>query len=324
MNIEIYPSTEFHDRRKKGIGGSDIGKIMNVSAFGSALDVYCDKLGLTDPLEDSFPMRMGRNMEPIIRQEYLTQNDADMRFADSGFQMIVTKDDYYYYHPDGLLHDVVKDESYAVWEAKYSQRYNVWGDTPEDVPLEYQYQVQWGMFVCDLPYCDLSLIIGREYRQFRIMRDDALIKTIKTAVNSFWNDNVLTSTPPPPSDLKSDEELLKELYADLGEQVEADVELMELAEDYITYKENLKISEEKLQGLKNKIEAKMKNGNHCTSDFFKISWKQGKDKKKVDLKQSIQDMIDDGVLNESSVKEYTESNTIISPGNRPLLVKRVK
>ena len=169
MNIEIYPSAEFHDRRRKGVGGSDVGKIMGVSAFGSALDVYCEKLGLVDQKPDNFPMRMGRKMEPIIRGEYMTQNASEnsplMEFCNSEMeeQMIVTKGDYYYYHPDGLLTSELDGARYPLISILNAEKKNSGskilddcvdfpvGDSPSDRPGLWGHGSRAGRLQLEIP-----------------------------------------------------------------------------------------------------------------------------------------------------------------------------
>ena len=341
MKIEVYPKSEFLERRKHGIGGSDIGAIMGVSVFKTALDVYCDKLGLVEQSEPSFAMRMGNRMESVIRDEYLLQNENEIYLdhtEDPDMKSIIVTDGIYYYHPDGIinevfphkyLHKVSPCNYIGLWEAKYSTRYDAWGMTAEEVPLEYQYQVQWGMMCSDLPYCDLSLIIGREYRQFRIKRDDKLIKQLKTAVDKFWNDYVLKSTPPPPSDKKSDEELLRALYADEGSTITADVEIVELADEFLGLKDEIGRLGDVQQGIRNKIEAKMQTANLCMSDYFKISWKQSKEKQKIDWETVAKELLEElepdiHPMYKSFYQDTIAENTTTKQGSRPFLVKRLE
>ena len=77
MRIDIEQGTdEWLDWRKgegdiHGIGGSDVSKILGVSRYGSALDLYNEKLDLTPPNDESgkeFILARGHRIEKVARK----------------------------------------------------------------------------------------------------------------------------------------------------------------------------------------------------------------------------------------------------------------
>ena len=58
--------------RKKGIGGSDIGAIMGLNKYMSALTVYKVKVeGLQIDLSDNANVRRGKDLEDLILKNYV-------------------------------------------------------------------------------------------------------------------------------------------------------------------------------------------------------------------------------------------------------------
>ena len=60
----------WHEARKSGLGGSDIAAVLGLSKWASPMDVWYQKRGLVDPLEESNAMRRGRLLEPAIAEWY--------------------------------------------------------------------------------------------------------------------------------------------------------------------------------------------------------------------------------------------------------------
>ena len=56
--------------RSKGIGGTDIGCIVGVNPWKSIMDLYLEKVGITEPQEMNEAMELGLEMEPILRKRY--------------------------------------------------------------------------------------------------------------------------------------------------------------------------------------------------------------------------------------------------------------
>ena len=61
---------EFHEIRRKGIGGSDIAAIMGMDKWRSPMDVWLEKTGRADPKDETTMTRHGHLMEPIILDMY--------------------------------------------------------------------------------------------------------------------------------------------------------------------------------------------------------------------------------------------------------------
>lgn len=79
MNFIFTSREEWLNQRKKGVGGSDIAAICGLDPYRSPLDVYLDKVGESEPIEDNAFMKAGRYLEPVV---------ADMFQDETGLQLI--------------------------------------------------------------------------------------------------------------------------------------------------------------------------------------------------------------------------------------------
>lgn len=69
MNFITNSREEWLNNRRKGIGGSDIAAIVGLDPFRSAYDVYLDKIGEAEPVEDNDFMKWGRLLEPLVANQ---------------------------------------------------------------------------------------------------------------------------------------------------------------------------------------------------------------------------------------------------------------
>lgn len=64
--------------RTKGIGGTDIGAIIGVNPWKGPMDVYLEKIGITEPQEDNEAMWWGREMEPTLAKRYAKEKNIEI------------------------------------------------------------------------------------------------------------------------------------------------------------------------------------------------------------------------------------------------------
>jgi putative phage-type endonuclease len=320
MNIEYYPSEEFHERRRLGVGGSDVAAIVGVSRWRTPLEVYMDKKGLAEPIEENEAMKMGKMHEPTIIELYNEKNDYWIDDSSPvGEKAIVKKGEHYYFHPDGFIYD--NDKIIGGFEAKTSRVMKDWGFEPHEIPQEYILQCQWGMFVCDLPFFDLAVLLqGVEYRQYRIERDDTVINTLKTAVDAFWRNNVLDSIPPPPTGAKSDSQLLNALYEQTDKQVQADEIALAFIDKLETTRIAIKHLEDEKREAENFLKVAIGEAIELINPSHKITWKKPKDTIKVDWKtiaeKAIRLMTASDSVYKEKLMEYINAHSTVKENAR--------
>jgi len=172
---------EWHEARRKGLGGSDIAAALGVSPWKTQLELWGEKTGLApSSFDGNEATEWGSKMENLLMEKYEEVNtDHRVLVQDS-----VSHKDYPFMRAnvDGVIVDRSEGvRTLGVWEGKTSQ--NEW----TEVPVNYQLQVQHYMFVLDLPFAIISVLFhGNMYREFRIERDPAYETDLLPQLEAFW------------------------------------------------------------------------------------------------------------------------------------------
>lgn len=339
MKVIEYPKSEFLERRRGGVGGSDIAGIMGRNKWSSPMQVYLEKMDLADN-EVNDAMRMGNLLEPVVRQMYRDKNNVKVLSSIGDKVLVVEKQGpgfKYFYHPDGLVVNVRDEDElndlthnlgkYALnmiltgaLEVKTSKMFSAWGDTELEIP-DYAYlQCQWGCFVMDLEDIDLALLLGgSEYRQYTIERDEDLIKEMVCSADDFWESYVIPGTVPPPTDQKADREALSSLYEGNLDDLEPDAELIELGSNLAEAKKAFKIAEDQKRGAENLVKKKLGDHTSASCDIFKVTWSKPSSSAKVKWEAvagQLLSHIPDEVNADRLLTELVESNTKLSKPSR--------
>jgi putative phage-type endonuclease len=169
-------SPEWHNARK-GIGGSDIGSVMNKNPWKSAYTLWAEKTGLlADDAEPSMPMKLGTAFEPAIRNLFQEGNKDWLTVHETGTWQSV-------HNPllkanvDGIIE--WSDGKLGVLEIKFTRQY--WDELPEHYNLQVQHYLQ----VLGLERGIVVAVAGGEWKEFEVVWDDSLQKKMKTAVRAF-------------------------------------------------------------------------------------------------------------------------------------------
>lgn len=182
-------TTEQRERRRHGIGSSDIPKIVGVSPHGGPLDVYLDKLGLSEH-EESAATWCGDRLEETIAQLYKERTGVAFapqigtvaRPGGPGWAMAT---------PDRWLAD---DAGLVEIKLVGAGMAHLWGEAP---PEHVIVQVQWQLEVCDVEKADVAALIGgTDFRVYHVERDRALGDELLERGRRFWEEHVLRREPP--------------------------------------------------------------------------------------------------------------------------------
>ncbi len=185
-------SEEWHERRKKCIGGSDVPAIMGFSPWRQPVDVYCDKVGIAMPPVDNEYVRWGKLLEPVIMAEYAIR---------TGQTLLPRK---FHIHPKyefigGNVDAEIKGNDVGV-EVKNAFSSANWGPNGSDeIPLYYLCQVHHYMLITGWKrWIVVALIGGSMFRTYYIDRDPEAQEMLLEEEIRFWQDHVQRRIPPPP------------------------------------------------------------------------------------------------------------------------------
>lgn len=191
---------QFLKRRRKGIGGSDVGKILGVDRYGDAIDVYLDKT--TEPEDIDNPnMERGRMMEAVVSQKYMLETGRRLK---PGKFRKHRKYPWLIGNPDRIIiangkppHAEMSDGT-GVLELKTANRW-VWKQIKaEGLPQSYLLQLQHYMGICGVEWGAFGVLCPDpwDFITFEVAFDPDLFEEVAVVLDRFWHDNVQRGIPP--------------------------------------------------------------------------------------------------------------------------------
>ena len=192
--------------RKQGIGGSDAGAVCGLNPYRTAIQVYYDKT--SDSIEeiDNEAMRQGRELEEYVAKRFCEASGKRVRRANAMF---------YDEKNPFMLADVdrmIVGEN-AGLECKTASPYSEvkWRD--DKIPLSYQLQCYHYMSVCNADAWYIAVLIyGRDFKYYRIERDNEVIENLIRIEKEFWNEYVLKQVIPDPDGSKTADAAIAERF----------------------------------------------------------------------------------------------------------------
>lgn len=180
--------------RRLGLGASDAASAVGLSRWCSPLELYLRKLGEAAEQAETWPMRAGAALEPLVLAGFTAE--TGLAVADQQRQFRDPSLPWRWATVDGIASDG------ALVEAKTSSSPADWGDDDDSIPIEYACQVQHSLAVTGLTLAYVPVLIAtRELRVYRMARDEELIDLLTERESAFWS-MVEARTPPEPKTLE--------------------------------------------------------------------------------------------------------------------------
>ena len=177
--------------RNTYIGGPSAATILGVNPWQTPVALWLQLTGRAPPVEVNDAMRSGMRLERAVL-DYAGEELGttvlpgpfvrDTRLPLAG-------------HLDGVT------QSGDVVEAKTARNKSAWGEPGSgDVPPAYAAQCLHYMGLTGAKVAHLAVLFsGLEFAIYRIERDDQLIEQMRNLCWRWWQDYILTDTPPPPT-----------------------------------------------------------------------------------------------------------------------------
>ena len=253
--------------RKSGIGGSDAGAVCGLNPYRTAMQVYQDKVSEEIEEVDNEAMRQGREFEDYVAKRFMEATGKKVRRANAMFY----NEEYPFMLAD--VDRMVVGEN-AGLECKTASPYmeDKWKDG--NIPLSYQIQCYHYMAVCNADAWYLAVVIyGREFKYYKIERDEAVIADLIQIEKAFWENHVMKQQIPDPDGSKLADSVIAEYYKNsiadtipltgFNEKLERRQELSELIG--------------RMDMEKKKIEQELKlylgENERAENEQFMVSWK---------------------------------------------------
>jgi putative phage-type endonuclease len=192
-------------KRKKGIGGSELAAIIGLSPFAGPIDIWKNKRDEGEKFTPTEPMRWGNLLEYSIAKEWNKRSGGHPMV---GGDLIVHSDESWMRGtPDFLLFENgIHDGPTSVLEVKNTSVFakGYWGsDKDPKVPVNYVIQGQWYLHLTGLDTIHYGVLCGgNELISRTLYRDDELINELMNRGREFWR---LVETGIEPDELETKE-----------------------------------------------------------------------------------------------------------------------
>lgn len=180
------------ESRRKGIGGSDVAAILGLSPWKSAYQVWEDKIGQGQNVDETPAMSYGKLVEPTLRQWYSNETQNEVILPNE--VLVHPKHKFMVASVDGLV--PVKER---VVEIKTSGSSDGWGEPGTDqIPDYYSTQCHHYLAVLGWEVCDVVVSIRGTMPVIYVLERDKEIEEMLIEQEAIFWDLVQTKTPPEP------------------------------------------------------------------------------------------------------------------------------
>lgn len=270
------------EERKTYIGGSDIGAIVGINSYKTALDIYFDKTTETIVEDEiSEPAYWGQTLEDIVAQEYSKRTAYSLDIP-SGlirhkkYPYIACNIDYW---ANGGAH-ILECKTASFTKAKE------WGEVgTNQIPEGYLYQVAYYSAITGVPNVDIAVLIGgQDFRIYQYLKDEEMEAKLIKAARIFWTKYIETGTVPNP---KTGGDMLKLYPKASGLEVKASEAIKDKVEVLQGLKAQGDAIDDELQALQLDIKEYMKEADLLVANDGHVlaSWKNRKGSKRLDTKR---------------------------------------
>ena len=253
--------------RKNGIGGSDAGVVCGLNPYRTAIEVYYDKTSEEIEEIDNEAMRQGRELEEYVARRFCEASGKKVRRANAMF---------YDEKNPFMLADVdrmIVGEN-AGLECKTASPYMAeqWKDG--SIPVSYQIQCYHYMAVCRADAWYIAVLIyGREFKYYRIERDDEVIENLIWIEKEFWNGNVIPRVMPDPDGSKTADLAIAERFKD----AQSNTILLSGFDERLRRRQELLTVMEHMEKEKRQIDQELKlylgDAETAENEHYRVSWK---------------------------------------------------
>lgn len=253
--------------RKLGLGGSDAGAVCGLNPYRTAMEVYLDKTSESVEDIDNEAMRQGREFEGYVAGRFTEATGKKVRranfmYCDEGHPYMIADVD-----------RMVVGEN-AGLECKTASPYmeDKWKDGK--IPLSYQIQCCHYMSVCNADAWYIAVLIyGREFKYYRLERDEEMIADLRRIEKDFWENNVLKKQLPEPDG----SELCDSVIAEYFRKSKAQSVPLAGFDERLGRRQELAGEIARLEAEKRKIEQELKmylgEAEFAESSSYQVSWK---------------------------------------------------
>lgn len=263
--------TESHEEwlalRSRYLGGSDSAAVVCLNPNCSAFSLWMEKTGQQPPFEGNLATQVGTYLEDFVAHLWMEKTGKKVRRENAS---IFNSD--YPWAIANVDRMVIGED--AGLEIKTTSALSTRHFRNGDFPPKYYVQCMHYLAVTGKQKWYLAVLIGnRDFNVYEIERDEEEIRALMEAEKDFWENHVLTKTPPPPDGELPTDESIKVMYP------ESDGQSMELygrdtlLDRYFEIADRVRELEREQEEIKQTIQLDMGNSETAFSDAYKVIWK---------------------------------------------------
>lgn len=271
--------------RRQGIGGSDSSVIVGLNNYSSPYTLWADKVSLLPPIEDNEAMRQGRDLEEYVASRFVEQTNKKVRNCNYILQH--KEYDYILANVDRLI---VGEK--AGLECKTTSSLNIKKFKNGEYPANYYVQCMHYMAVTGAKKWYLAvLVFGQGFCVYEIERDEEEIKALLEAEKDFWNNYVVTNTPPAVDGFNSTTETINTIFnvdtvQDNGQVV--GLKNISALENYLALQGQIKALETKKTKCEQILKEELGEITQGECGGYKVTWNP-QQRRSFDTKRFIAD-----------------------------------
>ncbi|MGN1098158.1 MAG: YqaJ viral recombinase family protein [Clostridia bacterium] len=245
--IKDLAPEQWRELRRESLGGSDAAVIVGLNPWKSKIELYCDKKGMLEEVEETEAIRLGNDLEEYVAKRFSEATGKQVR-----------RSGYMWQHPKhsfitaNIDREIVGENAFL--ECKTTSPFNKSDFNGGEVPLNYYVQCMHYLAVtgCERAYLAV-LVFSKGFYWYTIERNEEEIKSLMRAECDFWEKHISADIPPVADGSEGSMEALSRIYPDRTDMA-ADIE--DYGEDVRRYLDINKL-ERKLAGEKDEIKGRL-------------------------------------------------------------------
>lgn len=306
--------------RQKGLGGSEIAAVAGIHPYRTKLDVYLEKIGLRELVENRYT-EWGNRLEHALGLAYADRlQTGDVVMLDQPGTIVMKAHPWVLATPDFTLRN---DPEPRGLECKVRGVYDShrWGpDGTDQVPDEVAAQCHWGMLVTGFTRWDVAVLLGgNDFRVYTLHYDPEIAKHLLNLGHAFWFEHVVAEKPPTLDGSKSAQHFVKRLFPMHDDaMLSADPELDAMV-DELRQARGRRMAAEAMELMwQARIKAQIGVHSGIMGRDYKITWKNTKGSERVNWEMVARGLLALRPPEEQKALVSIQTNSV--PGSRRFLV----
>lgn len=264
------------ERRKSGLGGSEVATILNLNPYKTPYELWLEKTGRREPedISGKFAIRRGNDMEALVAKWF--SEDTGLTVARVNSTLTNPDHPYLLGHIDRRI--VGAKEGLECKTSNWRMAVNFGEEGTDDVPPSYLIQCVHYMIVTGWRVWHLAAELGGDFKIYRIEYDETLANHVARTAHDWWQRHIIDGVEPEPTthaDLA-----LAYPHTDNDTEVEASSDIKLIHEELVGVAMQLKDMKERDSGLRAQLKAAMGECSALTYEGQKLAtWREQRSKR---------------------------------------------